>query len=118
MWKRLVNESQLIEWVEAAEGIKDHFGIDRALGRLIGEKFYGIVSTLHFSRKLIRTIDEERKKPDYNPIGITIYKNHKLVTNLQEIYKKESAIITEIEDALIFGDMMKYFQISLNNHNI
>lgn len=44
MWKILINENQLKEWVEAAGRIKEDFGIDRALGYLIGEKFYSIVS--------------------------------------------------------------------------
>ena len=44
MSKILVNENQLKEWIEAAEQIKDSFGIDRALGYLIGEKFYDIIS--------------------------------------------------------------------------
>jgi len=171
MSKILVNENQLKEWIEAAEQIKDSFGIDRALGYLIGEKFYDIISTLHSCQELIRTIDEERKKPDYKPLGVTIYGDSKLVTDLHHIYKKEMAIITELEglvagfatlikgafepyeiynyfesnprlgtmaqiasdeeyeflvgrgivehsldteleDALIFGDMMRYFEVS------
>lgn len=171
MSKILVNENQLRVWIQLAERIKDSFGIDRALGYLIGERFYDIVSTLHSCQELIRTIDEERKKPDYKPIGVTISGNRKLVTNLHQIYKREVAIITEtnellaefatlikqafhpyeicnyfesnprlgtmaqiasdeeyeflvgrgivehsldteIEDALIFGDMMKYFGVS------
>ena len=174
MSKIFKNENQLQEWVKAAEGIRKRFGVDKALGYLIGEKFYETVYILHSSQKLIGSIVEERKKPDYNPIRETIYGNRKLVTNLDEIYKKDMAIMTEaeellvkfatlikgafetyeirkyfesnprlgtmrhitsdeeydfltrnravehsidteIEDALIFGAMMKYFQIALNN---
>lgn len=100
MWKILINENQLKEWVEAAGRIKEDFGIDRALGYLIGEKFYSIVSPLRSCEELIRTIDEEMKNPDYNPVGVTLYRSRKLVTNLHEIYKKEIAIITETEKLL------------------
>ena len=174
MSKIFKNENQLQEWVKAAEGIRKIFGTDRALGYLIGEKFYETVSILHSARKLIRSIAEERNQPGYNPIRETIYANHKLVTNLDEIYRNELATMseteellvkfatlikgafetyeiqkyfesnprlgtmrhissdaeydfltknqaiehsldTEIEDALIFGDMMKHFQISPDN---
>ena len=37
------NENQLQQWIEAAEIIKEEFGIEKALGYLIGEKFYDIV---------------------------------------------------------------------------
>jgi hypothetical protein len=57
-----VNENQLVEWIEAAQGIRERFGLDKALGYLIGEKFYGVVSILHSDRKLIGSIDEGRKQ--------------------------------------------------------
>lgn len=108
MSKILVNENQLKEWIEAAERIKDSFGINRALGFLIGEKFYEIVSTLHSCQELVRIIDKESKKPDYEPIGVTTYGNCELVTNLHQIYKKEVAIITEIEELLTgFATLIK-----------
>ena len=56
-----VNENQLIEWVEAAEGIKERFGIDKVLGYLIGKKFYGIVRILCSDRKMINDMDKRRK---------------------------------------------------------
>jgi len=101
MGKIFANDNQLQEWVEAAEGIKDRFGIDKALGYLIGEKFYNLVEILHLSRKRIRLIDSERKKPDYNPIRETIFGNRKHVENLDEIYKEEKEIIIEVEELLI-----------------
>ncbi len=174
MSKIFTNENQLKEWVDSAKGIQERFGIDKALGYLMGEKFYGIVSVVHSSQKLLGSIAEEKKKPDYNSIRETRYKDFKIMTNLDKLYKEYVAIIgeaeellvefatlikqvfhpyeirnyfesnprlgtmaqiasdeeyeflvsrgivehsldTELEDALIFGDMMKYFQISLNN---
>jgi len=101
MGKIFSNDNQLQEWVEAAEGIKDRFGIDKALGYLIGEKFYNLVDILHFSRKRIRTINEERKSPDYNPIRERIYGNRKYVENLDETYKAHKERIADAEDLLI-----------------
>ena len=95
-----VNEDQLKEWIRVAERIKDSFGVDRALRYLIGEKFYGMVSTLHSCRGLIRTICEEKKSPDYKPIGVTIYGDRRLVTDLHQIYRKEVATVAEIEKLL------------------
>ena len=166
-----INPDQLEEWVEAAEAIQHQFGIEKALCYLIGEKFYNLVGTLHSARKIIRTIYEERKKPDFNPIRVAKYKDCELVTNLDETYENEKASVieaegllikfvflirqafsphdirkyfkshpllglshvatveeyeflvkhgaiehsidTEIEDALIFGDMMKYFGLDV-----
>lgn len=179
MSKIFRNPNQIEEWVEAAEGIQERYGIEKALGYLIGEKFYNFVDTLHSARKLMRTIGEERKKPNFNPIKVTKYKDRELVTNLDEIYENEKlrfieaegmlvkfvflisqafspheirkyfashprlgvhghvsteeqyefmvskgaipqSIETEVQDALILGDMMKYFGVSLNNlyHNL
>ena len=165
------NEHQLQQWIEAAEGIKKEFGIEKALGYLIGEKFYNIVSDNHFSRKMIRTINEQRKQPDYNPEKETGEGRFKRTINLEDEYRGyeqgvietekiliefanlikssftlyeirgyfdsnprlgtlghtvteevhdlfiqhgavDHSITTEVEDALILGDMMKYFHIT------
>jgi hypothetical protein len=162
------NENQLQQWIDAAEGIKEEFGIEKALGYLIGEKFYHIVSDNHFARKMIRTIDEERKQPDYNPVresggrfnrtrnlddeykeyeqrvqvteqiliefanlirsSFALYEirdyfdsnprlgtlGHTVTEEVHNMFIKhgavEHSIETEVEDALILGDIMKYFQ--------
>ena len=100
MWEVLFNTSQLKEWVDAAKKIQDSFGIEKALGYLIGEKFYRVVSMLQLSQELTRRIAEERKKPGYKPIGETTYRNHKIVTNMDEIYDKNIVIIADTEEAL------------------
>ena len=173
MSKIFSNPNQIEEWVEAAKTIQARFGIEKALGYLIGEKFYRIAFLLHSSQELIRMIAEERKKPGYKPMSETVYENLKIVTDLNEIYDKDTVIIngteevlarfaalikeafehyeiqgyfesnprlgihrhiasdedydflvdkgaeehsmdTEVRDALILGDMMKYFGVSLN----
>ena len=167
-----INENQLEQWVEAAENIKEGFGIDKALGYLIGEKFYGLIQDFQHSNQMIRTIDNDRKKPEYTPVRTTYIGEHKHVINVEEEYEyyrnrismlqdiltkfagliKESfgpikireyflsnprlgalghicseedhnffiengavehSIDTEVEDALTFGEMMKYFGLSL-----
>lgn len=169
--KIYINPKQIQEWVDAAEGIAEDFGIEKALGYLIGEKFYNLVSLLHDARKSVRNIDEKRKQPDFNPTVVTKYKDSEFTTNFDEIYDRdmeriqeaerllpefagliiadfdpheirkyfeshprlgvhghatseeqfdfmvqhgaiEHSIDTEVEDALIFGDMMKYFGIN------
>jgi hypothetical protein len=101
MSRIFTNSNQLEEWVEAAEGIQERFGTGKALGYVIGEKFYNLVETLHSSRKIIRVIDDERKKPGFNPIRVTRYKNHEYVTNLYETYEHEKAKIIEAEGLLV-----------------
>lgn len=94
-----INENQLIEWVEAAEGIKERFGIDKALGCLIGEKFYGIVRILCYDRKMINDMDKRRKKPDYNLLN-EIGDENKFTINLDEVYEGRKKRLKEVEDIL------------------
>jgi hypothetical protein len=101
MSKIFLNPKQLEEWVDAAEGIQERYAIEKALGYVIGEKFYNLVATLHSAQKIMRTIDEERKKPDFNPIRVTRYKDSEIVTNLDETYEDEKAKIIEAEGLLV-----------------
>jgi hypothetical protein len=95
------NPKQLEEWVEAAQRIQKRYGIGKALGYLIGEKFYTLVKTMHTSRKIIRAIDDERKKPDFNPVLVTKYKDSVLVTNLAETISDEKTRVIEAEGLLV-----------------
>jgi hypothetical protein len=45
MGKILTNDNQLQERADASEGIAKDFGIEKALGYLLGEKFYNLVAT-------------------------------------------------------------------------
>ena len=101
MGKIFINDNQIEEWVEAAGGIWDQFGIEKALGYVIGEKFYNLVSMLHASRTMIRAIDEERKKPNYKPVRERTYGNSKLIENLDETYEDEKARVIEAEGLLV-----------------
>ncbi len=171
MSKIFINPKQLEDCVDAALGIQERYGIGKALGYIIGEKFYNLVDTLHMARKICRLIEEERMKPHYNPIREVVLKRQRYTENLDETYEHKKQIImeaeglllkfaflisqafeaheirryfmshprlgshghvctdeqyefmvskgaiphsieTEVEDALIFGDMMKYFGVS------
>lgn len=167
-----VNENQLIDWVEAAEDIKESFGINKALGYLIGEKFYNVVSILCSDQKAINHIDEQRKKTNNKSIQENGSGKNKSETDLDKEYKEltkrmnaakevliefsklirktfeanairkylnsnprfgslghifseeqhkfwvekgvvEHSVETEIEDAFIFGEMIKYLDIKM-----
>jgi len=108
MRRIFTNSDQFKEWVEAAAEIEGRFGIEKALGYVIGEKFYSIVSTVYESRRIIRTIGEERKKPWYNPMHERACGNSKYVENLDETYEKEKETIIETEALLgEFSDLIK-----------
>jgi hypothetical protein len=108
MGKIFFNDNQIEQWVEAAEGIQDQFGIDKALGYVIGEKFCSLVKILRSSRSTVRFIDEAKKKPDYNPIRERSIGDHKYVENLDETYDREKEIITEAEGLLVeFAALIK-----------
>jgi hypothetical protein len=55
---------------------------------------------LRSSQELIRMLAEERKKPGYDPIVVTTYKNHTAVTNMDEIYEKNIEVAADTEEAL------------------
>ncbi len=121
MRKYSANQHDIKEWVEAAREIQACHGIDKALQYLIGDRFYRIITDLHSSRRLMRIIDEERRKSDYRPIGITTYRNRTLVTDMEQLYLKEAEIMSEIMEKTeefaafihkVFGDreIRNYFK--------
>jgi len=95
------NPNQLEEWVDASMGIQERFGIEKALGYVIGEKVYNLVAILHSARTIIRAIDEQRRQPEFTPVRVTKYSDREIVTNLDEIYEKEKGITIEAEDLLV-----------------
>jgi hypothetical protein len=102
------NEDQLQQWIEAAESIQERFGLEKALGYLIGEKFYNVVSDNLFSRKMIRIIAEEKKQPDYNPVREYGEGRFKRTVNLDEQFKEYEARVIQTEQILIeFASMIK-----------
>jgi len=108
MWEVLFNTKKLKDWVEASKTIHARFGIEKALGYLIGEKFYRVVFMLHSSKELIRMLAEERKKPSYSPIMKTTYKDNTIMTDMDEIYEKNIEVAKDTEEALaIFAALIK-----------
>jgi len=100
------NEDRLEQWVAAAESIKEKFGLEKALGYLIGEKFYELVRTRKSTEKMIMIIDEERKKSDYNPIKIT--SGSELKINLDEEYADAKKKVVFLEEILTeFAELFK-----------
>jgi len=102
------NENQLSEWIEAAKGIRESFGIGKALGYLIGEKFYNIIHLIYSYRKTIKSIEEQRKKSDYNPIDEYEAEGVKFVTNLDEDYELRLKKIEMAREILVeFAGLIK-----------
>jgi len=96
-----VNENQLQDWVTSAEGIRDQFGIKKALGYVIGEKFYGVLRLVASHQDSIKSIEEERRKPDYNPIRTySLGKYGESVENRDETYEKNKKLVSESKDIL------------------
>jgi len=95
-----MNQNQLTEWVKAAKGIKERYGTDKALGYLIGEKFYALVRILCSDKKRIHSIDEERKKPDYNPVQETGDGKYRTTINLDDIYEERKKRLNTAEEVL------------------
>jgi len=117
MGKLLVAEAHLNDWVEAAEGIHERYGINKALGYVIGEKFYNLLHMSYTSQQNIRDIEKKRKEPDYNSIQEVSYGDYKHVRNYDEIYKDEQDAITEIQEllpkfALLIKEAFQPYQIS------
>ena len=101
-----INENQLEQWVTAAENIEEEFGLEKALGYLIGEKFYNLVSTYKSAQERIMLISEEREKPDYNPIRII--SGSKLKVNLEEEYKEAQKTVFFLKEILTeFAELIK-----------
>jgi hypothetical protein len=108
MWEVLFNTQQLKEWVEAAKIIHARFGFEKALEYLLGEKFCRVVCVLHYHKKLVGMIAEQKKKPGYNPIFETMHNKRKIVNNLDEIYEKNIEVVADTEEALIrFAALIK-----------
>jgi hypothetical protein len=99
--KTFSNPKQLEEWIEASLGIAERFGIEKALGYLIGEKFYNLVSDLFGSRKMIRMIEQQRKQLNYTPVIEGHVRSRLYDMNLVEIHEREKARIIEREGLLI-----------------
>lgn len=130
-------EELIDEQINAAIDIKDEHGIEKAIGYLIGEKFHDLIKEFRFWQKnyknrvkaindfkilltnfsdKIRGVFSEdeinsyfESTPRFGCLGhTTTEKEHKLLAEKGAV---EHTINTEIEDALIMGEMKKYLEI-------
>lgn len=96
-----VNENQLQDWIAAAEHVMDEHGVEKALGYVIGEKFYSVLQAAASYRKTMKSIEEERRQPDYNPIrAYSLGKYGESIENRDETYEKIKKRLSEERDIL------------------
>lgn len=65
MYSIFAYENQPELWVEAARNIERRYGIDKALGYVIGEKLYNLLVMHNSSLQKLHQIEEQRKLSDY-----------------------------------------------------
>lgn len=134
------NKEKLInEQINAAIDIKDKFGIGKAIGYVVGEKFYSLIKEFQYlqknhkdktetindfrllilesSRRIMEIFVEDeindyfRLNPRFGSLGHVLTEDeHKLFVGKEAV---EHTIDTEIEDTLIMGEMKKYLKIIL-----
>ncbi len=99
------------ELCNATERIKHDYGTDKAMGYLIGEKFYRVLNKIHYLIESIQYIDSEREKPGYNPIRKYKYSRKTYEENLDETYEKSNKDIEELrkEKELFACEIKKLF---------
>jgi hypothetical protein len=96
-----VNENQLRDWIVGAERVRDEYGVQKALGYVIGEKFYSVLQVAASYRETLKSIEEERRQPDYNPIRTySLGKYGESVENRDETCEKTKKRVSEEKDIL------------------
>ena len=96
-----VNENQLQDWIEAAENIKEGFSVEKALGYVIGEKFYSVLRAADSYRDTLKEIEEEKCQPNYNPIRIySLGKHGESREKRDETYEKTKERVSQEEGIL------------------
>ena len=108
------DEDQLEKWVSAAENIRDKFGLEKALGYIIGEKFYELASAYKYEQEKIAIIKEKRKNPDY--ISIIKISNINQEINLDEEYLGAKKNIDDLKE--ILTDFAELISGSFNKYEI
>ncbi|MDI6815724.1 MAG: hypothetical protein QME41_00830 [Actinomycetota bacterium] len=132
------NREKLIDdWEVAVSHIKDEFGIEKAIGYFVGEKFYNLIEEVkrlqrdnendpeiinglerllfRCSQGIMLTFTEHelnnyfRSNPRFGALGHVLTEDgHRLFVE-QEVVGH--SIDNEIEDALIMGEMKKYLKV-------
>jgi hypothetical protein len=100
------DENQIEKWVSAAENIKDEYGLEKALGYIIGEKFYNLSRTYKYNQERMMRIEKERKRPGYSPKRIV--SGGKFNIDLDKEYEKAEKEVTALKEILTdFSEMIK-----------
>ncbi|MDD5623011.1 MAG: hypothetical protein PHQ09_07650 [Actinomycetota bacterium] len=103
----LADENQLGNWVSAANNIKSKYGLIKALGYIIGEKFYNLSKDYRNNQERMASIEEERKEPDYNPEKI-VSGGGKFIIDLDKEYEKAEKEVAALKEILTdFSEMIK-----------
>jgi len=108
------DEDQLEKWISAAEDIRDELGIEKALGYLIGEKFYNLVSDYRTEQKLIFNLNKKRKSPGYEPIVNVSSSGQKINLDEEHTISRRKAI--ELKEVL--ADFAELISASFNRQEI
>jgi hypothetical protein len=133
------NREKLIDdWKVAANHIKAEFGIEKAIGYFVGEKFYNLIEEvkrlqrdnkdgpkiingldgllLKCSQAIKATFTENEinnyfgLNPRFGALGHVLTEDgHRLFVEKEVV---EHTIDNEIEDALIMGEMKKYLKVN------
>ena len=72
-WKPPTPDEVITDWCEAARGVEDGYGIEKAMGYLIGEKFLtcmtsDIPETLDFAHEIQRVFTAEQMEPYFKKL--------------------------------------------------
>jgi hypothetical protein len=108
------DENQLEKWISAAEDIRDELGIEKALGYIIGEKFYNLVADYRFEQEFIFNLNKKRKSPGYEPV-VNVSGSEKKI-NLDEEYTISRRKAIELKE--ILADFAELISVSFNRQEI
>ncbi len=100
------------DYCEAADRIKEDYGLEKALKYLIGEKFYEVLRQRTFLLSQISSIKAEREKPDYNPARkIKLSETKTFEHNLDNDYDKYQNELLRLgeEKVLFIQEIRKMF---------
>jgi hypothetical protein len=108
------NENQLENWVSAAEDIRDEYGLKKALGYIIGEKFYNLCNDFRSNQERMARIKEEIKKHDYNPQKTV--SGGKYIIDLDKEYERSEKEVNALKG--ILTDFSEMIMDSFTKHDI
>lgn len=107
-----VDGAQLTRWCDASENIREDWRLEKALGYLVGEKFYEMIHSFRWIKKHTTELGKRKLEPDYDPI----VREGKYVTNLDERYKEGQTTITRLD--LIIPEFARLIRESYDTSEI